>query len=222
MQRYLLFDSGCSKCTGIAREVEQAAHGWLTARSLRDPAMQSLLEQARTGWGWEPTLLEVSDDKVRAFTGFTLGLRLVIMLGPRQALRLAKLVGGFGVPTEGMGPADLGRRRFLEQLAAVALVLGLPKSWMFGKNRPEVYVQGTERPPLANQVLSEGEVYEGFLLLPEGAPLPSFVQCAPAPILCEMDGQHDPALIGEIIRFTSIEELRNYIPFPLPSLPDTF
>ena len=35
MQRYLLFDSGCSKCTEIAREVEQATHGWLEARSLR-------------------------------------------------------------------------------------------------------------------------------------------------------------------------------------------
>ncbi len=61
----------------------------------------------------------------------------------------------------------------------------------------------------------EGEIYEGFLLLPDGAPLPSFVQCAPAPILCETDSQHDPTLIGKSIRFTSIEELRNYVPFPL-------
>ncbi len=47
MPRYLLFDSGCSKCMEIARDVEQATQGWLEARSLRDPGMQSLLAQAR-------------------------------------------------------------------------------------------------------------------------------------------------------------------------------
>ncbi len=62
MRRYLLFDSGCSKCTEIAQAVEQAAQGWLEARSLRDPAMQRLLDAARPDWRWEPTSLEVWEE----------------------------------------------------------------------------------------------------------------------------------------------------------------
>lgn len=37
MERYLLFDSGCRFCTSLARRVEEAAGGQLTARSLREP-----------------------------------------------------------------------------------------------------------------------------------------------------------------------------------------
>lgn len=47
MHRYLLFDSGCAQCTELAQAVAQATHGGLEARSLRDPAMQRLLAQAR-------------------------------------------------------------------------------------------------------------------------------------------------------------------------------
>lgn len=52
MHRYLLFDSGCAQCTELAQAVAQATHGGLEARSLRDPAMQRLLAQARPYWCW--------------------------------------------------------------------------------------------------------------------------------------------------------------------------
>ena len=116
MHRYLLFDSGCSQCTEIARAVEQAAQGGLEARSLRDPTMQRLLAQARPHWRWQPTLLEVEGERVRAFTGLALGLRLATGLGLRRAGRLAKLVGRLSAPpasAKGTAGGDWRRRRFL-------------------------------------------------------------------------------------------------------------
>lgn len=137
MHRYLLFDSGCSQCTEIAQAVEQAAAGGLEARSLRDPAMQRLLAQACPHWRWQPTLLEVEGERVRAFTGLALGLRLMRVLGLRRARRPAKLVGRLSAPPVHAEPANPGRRRFLRQLAAVTLILGWPKSWILSTPRPE-------------------------------------------------------------------------------------
>jgi len=131
MHRYLLLDSGCSQCTEIAQAVEQATQGGLEARSLRDPTMQRLLAQARPRWRWQPALLEVAGDRVRAFTGLAMGLRLAMTLGPHRALQLIKLLGRFSPSLKGMEAADLGRRRFLEQLAALVLVLGWPRSRLF-------------------------------------------------------------------------------------------
>ena len=89
-KRYLLFDAGCSECTEIAQAVEQETEGWLTALSLREKNTQELLSKARPGWRWEPTLLEVDGDKISAFTGLPLKLRMLVGLGPLQAARVAK------------------------------------------------------------------------------------------------------------------------------------
>lgn len=138
MERYLLFDSGCSRCTKIAHAIEQEVDGPFTVRSLWDPHIQELLNQANPDWQWQPTLLEVSDDKVRAHSGLPMGIRLVMKLGPRQALRLVKLVHRFSVSRAGVGPADPGRRHFLRRsgsaFAALALLLGWPKSLLFRKD----------------------------------------------------------------------------------------
>lgn len=219
MKRYLLFDSDCSTCSKIARAIEHEVAGQLIARSLRDPEIQALLNQANPEWQWEPILVEVSDDKVRAYTGLAIGVRLVLTLGPRQALRLMKIANRFGVLPTDIGPADPGRRRFLRQLgsafAAIGLLLGWPNSQLFGKDTIAVTSQQTTAHQ-APQELSGGEIWEGFLLLPTiDAPWPSFVRCAPAPILGEVSGRHDPRLRGELVRFNSIEQLINYIPFPI-------
>lgn len=58
MERYLLFDSGCTTCSGIARLVEQESGGLLIAASLRDPEMQRLIKRANPNWRWEPMILE--------------------------------------------------------------------------------------------------------------------------------------------------------------------
>jgi len=61
MESYLLFDSGCSLCSSIARKVEDVTAGKLVARSLRDPDVRSILDEVNPGWRWEPMLLEVND-----------------------------------------------------------------------------------------------------------------------------------------------------------------
>ena len=92
MERYLLFDSGCSLCASLAHKVERAADGKLTARSLRDPDVRSILDDVKPGWHWEPMLLEVDGDRRRVYAGIGMRAWLVRVLGPRRALRLAQIV----------------------------------------------------------------------------------------------------------------------------------
>lgn len=191
--------------------------GQLTVRSLRDPNIQNLLDQANPDWQWEPMLLEVSADMLRIYKGLALGIRLVMKLGPRQALRLMKLINRYSAPPTDLGATDPGRRLFLRQsgsvLAAIALLFSWPNTRLLGKNIAAVSFQQTT-PHQVLQGSSEGEIWEGFLLVSTIDGLwPSFVQCAPAPILGEASDQYDPALRGEIMRFNRIEELINYIPF---------
>ncbi len=111
MERFLLFDSGCSLCSGLARDIERESGGRLVARSLREPEMKALLDRARPGWHWEPTLLEVEVDRVRAFTGLAMRTQLVNGLGLRRAWRLAQLVQRAGVPVLDL---QISRRHFFK------------------------------------------------------------------------------------------------------------
>ena len=123
MERPVLFDGGCTLCTGLALDIERATHGWLTARSLRDPAMTALLDQARPGWRWEPTLVEVNGERVRVVTGIKMRSRLVVGLGPKRAVRVAQLVQQALAPKP---EVDQGRRTLLKRGAMLAglLVVG--------------------------------------------------------------------------------------------------
>ncbi len=122
--RYLLFDSACTTCSKLARAIEQETGGWLTARSLREGAMQTLLEGARPGWRWEPTLLEVDGAHARAYTGAALRVKLLLGVGPRRTWRVAQLIQRAGVPLlrpaqVAEGETRIGRRRLLERGAAL-------------------------------------------------------------------------------------------------------
>ncbi len=123
MERFLLFDSGCSLCTELASAIERESDGWLKARSLREPEVQAMLDQARPGWQWEPMLLEVMGDQLHAFTGLAMRMRLIAGLGPRRAWHVAKLVHQAGMTISQIG---LGRRQFLRRagtlLAGIALL----------------------------------------------------------------------------------------------------
>ncbi len=127
MQRYLLFDGGCAFCTKLAQNIEREADGWVRARSLHDADMQALLSRARPGWTWEPTLLEVEGERVRAYAGFALRVRLVLGLGIKRALRIANQV-----QQSKYFPAAIneGRRSFLRQSTLLAGLLFFgPHSW---------------------------------------------------------------------------------------------
>jgi hypothetical protein len=205
--RWLLYDAGCSICAALAREVEALSGGRLRVRSLREPEIQALLDRARPGWQWEPMLVEIEGEQVRVFAGLSLRARLVQVLGPVRALRVAQAVARMGGPVLGV---DWGRRRLLRQslaLAGLALLRRIPG----GTHAPRT--AGSAPPRLGP---GEGELWEGFVLLPEGAPLPSFVSCAPAPILCQTDSSPEAeALRGETLTFTELAPLRSLIRFPL-------
>ncbi len=117
---FLLFDSACSACSALAREVERVTEGLLVARSLHESEVQTWLNQARPGWLWEPMLLEVDGERPRAFTGLGMAFRLVGMLGLRRAGREARLVQRAAVPTARMHEE---RRQFLRYSGGMLLTL---------------------------------------------------------------------------------------------------
>lgn len=91
--------------------------------------MQALLQRATSKWQWKPTLLEVNDDRVRVFTGFRMGLRLVTGLGPRRAWRVARLAWEAGALLSMMKPPmNSGRRTFLHATAVAAAGVFIPRS----------------------------------------------------------------------------------------------
>ncbi len=205
MKYYLLFDSGCMDCIRIATEVEQATAGWLTARSLRDSAIQRLLNDVQPGWQWQPMLLEVIDDKPRVFAGIGMNVRLAAKLGLRRSVRLAKLVARTHQKPQ---VADLSRRQFLRQaglsVGALTLLLRWPVTRVFAKESdrrsPATYGlhAAYQGPP--------GEFYEGFVLLPEvDTPIPDFVQ------------RPEPHMRAENynVRCGSLDELGALVPFPV-------
>jgi hypothetical protein len=89
--RWLLYDSGCSVCAALAQEVEARSGGRLGVRSLREPGVQAMRNQAHPNWRWGPMLVEVEGERVRIFAGLSLRARLVQVLGPAQALRVTQL-----------------------------------------------------------------------------------------------------------------------------------
>jgi|SRR5579883_2900591 predicted DCC family thiol-disulfide oxidoreductase YuxK len=109
MQRYLLFDAGCLTCTSIAQAIETAAEGWLVARNLSDQEVQEQLAQAKPHWKWEPTLLEVEQDYVAAFTGIKLRLKLLRGLGPQRTWQTIQLMRQAIAPKDILNPQ---RRKF--------------------------------------------------------------------------------------------------------------
>ncbi len=123
MKRYLLFDLGCSLDTEVARRVEEAAGGWLQARSLRDPEMRALLDKAKPGWKWKPTLVEVDGDDVRGYQGVGMRLRMVRGLGVRKTWEIMKVLRKNYSTWSRM---DYSRREFIFRgvglLAGIALV----------------------------------------------------------------------------------------------------
>lgn len=123
MRRYLLFDSGCSVCSELARNVEYQSKGRLSAQSLGDLKVQEWLEQAKPGWQWEPTLLELEERRARAFTGVSLRVQLLRVLGLRRSWQVARLVARIHrAPVSG----GMTRKGFFKQAgAALAGVTGL-------------------------------------------------------------------------------------------------
>jgi len=136
MERYVLFDSGCLVCSGLAQEIEQAAGGWLSVRSLRSAEVQRHLDRAAPDWKWEPMLLELEGEQASVHRGVDMRLRIAAGVGPRRAWAIAKLVQQAGQALTG---TQDGRRSFLKGSAGVmaGVVLGLTPLPAFGRETVE-------------------------------------------------------------------------------------
>ncbi|MFE5867041.1 bacteriocin fulvocin C-related protein [Streptomyces roseifaciens] len=112
----------------MADEVKDYAGLRLDVMPLDDPKVQAWRAQV---FGphppHAPTLIRVADREasVRAWTGWPMGMRLALRLGPRRTARLLRALGSKGqtpdVPAEGMGR---GRFLRLAGLGVAAAVLG--------------------------------------------------------------------------------------------------
>ena len=124
MKRYLLFDSGCSLCTEVAKRVEEASDGWLEARSLREPEMQQLLDRAKPGWKWEPTLVEIDGDEVRVYQGVQMRVRMIGGLGVQKSWEIVRFIQDGEI-----SQVNMDRRKFFGYVGGTLgslLFLGLP------------------------------------------------------------------------------------------------
>jgi len=167
-KRYLLFDSGCSLCTEVARRVEEAAGGWLEARSLRDPEMRALLDRARPGWKWEPTLVEVAGDEVRVYQGLGMRVRMVRGLGIKKTLLIIKVVNK-PMNTQGF---DASRRWFLSRTSGFLMLLlfGRAEFGQITYVHPNSYEQGISKIELLSgqeisHLLDRARAHSGFIEL---------------------------------------------------------
>ena len=159
--RWLLYDAGCSVCAALAREVEALSGGRLRVRSLRDPEVQALLDRARPGWQWEPMLVEIEGERARVFAGLAMRMRLLQILGPARALRVAQAVARMGGPVLGV---DWGRRDFLRRAGGALLGLltlqGLGAPLRSGTAGPPIPSQS--RPPSRRRVQRGEPLYSAL------------------------------------------------------------
>lgn len=85
--------------------------------------MQAALALGQPDWQWEPTLIEIGHDDVRVSTGLALHIRLVSLVGLRQAWQIAQLVAAAQVP---LVAAAQSRRGLMKRGATLAAgVVGL-------------------------------------------------------------------------------------------------
>lgn len=125
MAGYLLFDPTSAPVARLATAIARETDGRLTVRSLHDPLIQDELDRGHPAWRWEPTLLET--DTVRVSTGLALRSRLVAILGPRRAWRVAQLVAEAQVPTISVNQT---RRGFVK--CGTALAAGVTGAFLLG------------------------------------------------------------------------------------------
>lgn len=130
MERYLVYDAGCSVCTQLAELVRTAAPAKLSAISINDDAARHLLDQAYPhGWIRAPYLVVVRGEQVRAWTGLGAAARLAALMGPRKAWQVWREARRAGVTVPPGTPALIvsmaSRRHLLKIGAAVAGVAGM-------------------------------------------------------------------------------------------------
>ena len=127
MKRHLIlaFNADCCKCAKIAAHVERVLRERVEIRSLRNPEVSEL---RHTVYGddapWLPTLIEISDSGVRAWTGASLGYALAARVGLRDSLKLLRALGETRAATDSREAShSLSRAKFLRSGAVGGAVV---------------------------------------------------------------------------------------------------
>ncbi|MFI7382843.1 bacteriocin fulvocin C-related protein [Streptomyces sp. NPDC049813] len=90
----LAFDADCRFCEDVVERVRGSVDGTLNTAALTEPRVRDLRARALgAGAAWAPTLLAVDGDRVRAWTGTALSVRLARLLGPSDSLRVVRALG---------------------------------------------------------------------------------------------------------------------------------
>lgn len=111
----LAFDAGCGACSDVIDRIGAAVDGRLTVVGLGE--VRELREIALGDDPvFAPTLLRVDGDRVRAWTGPSLSLRLALLLGPSRSFAVVRALNSADVVVHG------SRRSLLK--AAPGLALG--------------------------------------------------------------------------------------------------
>ena len=106
------FDAGCMTCSEVAKRVEEQVGDQLEIRDLRDPDVTRWVEDALgKDAPWGPTLIELSEDRIKAWTGLRMGLALSRRLGIHNTWRVMKALGASEdsdeVPTPAIFPSAI-------------------------------------------------------------------------------------------------------------------
>lgn len=94
-------DAGRSTCSSLAARIEERVSNKLCVRSLRDSEVQEWREQALGDDNrWTPTLFEVEDGRVRAWSGWRMGWVLSRAVGPAVTWQVMQALGEVGAAPE--------------------------------------------------------------------------------------------------------------------------
>lgn len=119
------FDAGCFTCSDLGRRIEERVGDKLAVRNLNDPELLAWREQAfGRDAKWAPTLFEIGDGKVRAWTGWKMGATLTRKIGAAATWQVMQALGEVGVaPAEGI--ESMSRGQFLKGIGGAAMALSV-------------------------------------------------------------------------------------------------
>lgn len=128
----LAFDASCATCRQISDATTVAAGDRLEVLPLAHPDVRGWLAQAASAKD-VPTLLAISGDEVRAWTGPRMGIRLARRLGPRPTMRVLRALGDLRRHANGRpltepdpsGRAGIGRAQVLRIGAGAVIAAGI-------------------------------------------------------------------------------------------------
>lgn len=90
------FDAGCLTCSELAQQIEEQVGTTVEVRSLYEPQVEEWRKQALGNDApWAPTLIEVNNRNVKAWTGLRMGIRLSSALGPVTTWRVMEALGDY-------------------------------------------------------------------------------------------------------------------------------